>query len=131
MDLSWSLASTNRVSAGAARLGPDRAVETLSAGRWRLDLRQDLSRVESHGPGLVRADLSSRIAIERRHRIWIQVAYTKKWLVDLLRRLGKRQAVEDALREMPDEFDLKQLQEFGERHGISRDDVTDHMGGSP
>ena len=32
---------------------------------------------------------------------------------------------------MPEEFDLKQLQEFGERHGISRDEVTDAMGDSP
>jgi hypothetical protein len=28
-------------------------------------------------------------------------------------------------------FDIKQLQEFGDRYGISRDQVTDSMGGSP
>ncbi|HET9782706.1 MAG TPA: hypothetical protein VFR33_13110 [Candidatus Dormibacteraeota bacterium] len=59
------------------------------------------------------------------------MAYTKRWLVDLLRRLGYAEAAEDALREMPEEFDLEQLQEFGDRHGISRDTVTDAMGGSP
>lgn len=59
------------------------------------------------------------------------MAYTKKWLLDMLRRLGYMEAAEDALREMPDEFDLKQLQDFGDRHGISRDEVTDKMGGSP
>jgi hypothetical protein len=59
------------------------------------------------------------------------VAYTKQWLVDFLRRLGYAEAAEDALKELPDEFDLKQLQEFGDRHGISRDEVTDAMGGSP
>ena len=59
------------------------------------------------------------------------MAYTRQWLVDLLRRLGYTQAAEDALREMPEEFDLKQLQAFGDRHGISRDEVTDAMGGSP
>jgi hypothetical protein len=59
------------------------------------------------------------------------MAYTRQWLVDLLRRLGYKQAAEDALREMPEEFDLKQLQAFGDRHGISRDEVTDAMGGSP
>ena len=57
--------------------------------------------------------------------------YTKKWLVEMLRRLGYKQAADDALREMPEEFDLKQLQDFGERHDISRDEVTDAMGGSP
>ena len=59
------------------------------------------------------------------------MAYTRRWLVDILRRLGYTQAADAALLEMPDEFDLKQLQEFGDRHGISRDDVTDAMGGSP
>ena len=59
------------------------------------------------------------------------MAYTRKWLVDLLHRLGYTQAAEDALREMPDEFDLKQLQDFGERHGISRDQVADALGFSP
>ena len=59
------------------------------------------------------------------------MAYTRQWLVDILRRLGYMQAADDALREMPEEFDLKQLQGFGERDGISRDEVTDAMGGSP
>ena len=58
------------------------------------------------------------------------MAYTRQWLVDLLRRIGYTQAADEAVRELPEEFDLKQLQEFGERHGISRDEVTDAMGGS-
>ena len=59
------------------------------------------------------------------------MAYTKHWLVQVLRRIGYTQAAEDALREMPEEFDFEQLQEFAERHDISRDEVTDAMGGSP
>jgi len=59
------------------------------------------------------------------------MAYTRQWLVEILRRLGYAQAADDALREMPDEFDLKQLQEFGDRHRISRDEMTNAMGGSP
>jgi hypothetical protein len=59
------------------------------------------------------------------------MAYSKQWLVDGLRHMGYTQAADDALREMPDEFDLKQLQEFGDRHGISRDEVISRMGGSP
>ncbi|MGH7764021.1 MAG: hypothetical protein ACREOM_06350 [Candidatus Dormibacteraceae bacterium] len=61
----------------------------------------------------------------------IQMAYTRQWLVDILRRIGHTKAADDASREMPEEFDLKQLQEFGEKHGISRDEVTDALGGSP
>jgi hypothetical protein len=61
----------------------------------------------------------------------VKLAYTRQWLVDLLRRIGYTEAADEALREMPEEFDLKQLQEFGERHGLSREEVTDAMGGSP
>ena len=35
------------------------------------------------------------------------------------------------MRVLPDDMDLKQLQEFGDRHGISRDVLTSRMGGSP
>jgi hypothetical protein len=52
-------------------------------------------------------------------------------LVDILRRLGFAQEADDALREMPDEFDREQLFEFGDRHGLSRDLGIDRMGGSP
>jgi len=57
--------------------------------------------------------------------------YKKRWLVDVLRHMGYTQAADDALRDMPDEFDIEQLREFGDRHGISRDEVISRMGGSP
>jgi len=59
------------------------------------------------------------------------MAYTRKWLVDTLRRIGFTQAADDALREMPEQFDFKQLEEFGKRHGISRDVLADAFGVSP
>lgn len=52
-------------------------------------------------------------------------------MVDLLRRLGYTRESDDALREMPAEFDVKQLREFADRHGISRDELISQMGGSP
>jgi hypothetical protein len=58
------------------------------------------------------------------------MAYTRQWLVDTLRRLGFTQEADDASQEMPEEFDLEQLQEFGDRHHISRDELMDAMGGS-
>ena len=59
------------------------------------------------------------------------MAYSRQWLVDTLRRTGYTQEADDALREMPDEFDLDQLVEFGQRHGMSRGEVIERMGGSP
>jgi hypothetical protein len=59
------------------------------------------------------------------------MAYTRQWLAQILRRIGYTQAAEDALREMPEEFDLKQVEKFAERHGISHGEVTDATGGSP
>jgi hypothetical protein len=37
------------------------------------------------------------------------MAYTRQWLVDILRRIGYTQAAGDGSREMPEEFDLKRL----------------------
>jgi hypothetical protein len=59
------------------------------------------------------------------------MGYSRKWLADTLRRLGYEEAADEALRVLPDQIDLKQLREFGDRHGISRDTLTDRMGGSP
>jgi hypothetical protein len=59
------------------------------------------------------------------------MAYTKEWLVDTLRRLGYEQEADEALRDMPAEFDLGQLEAFGDQHGISRGALVDRMGGSP
>ena len=59
------------------------------------------------------------------------MAYSRQWLVDTLRRLGYERAADEALQVLPDQVDLKQLQEFGDRHGISRSELIDRMGGSP
>jgi hypothetical protein len=59
------------------------------------------------------------------------MGYTRQWLVDNLRRLGYPQLADEALRVMPDEFDREQLQEFGDRYGVSRDELVSRMGGSP
>ena len=45
--------------------------------------------------------------------------------------IGYPQEADEALRDLPDQIDLQQLQEFGDRHGISRDELVSRMGGSP
>lgn len=59
------------------------------------------------------------------------MGYSRHWLVGTLRRLGYEQAADEALQVLPDQIDLQQLQEFGDRHGISRGELIDRMGGSP
>lgn len=59
------------------------------------------------------------------------MAYSRQWVVDTLRRLGFTQAAEDALRDLPEEIDSQELREFGDRHGIGSNTLTDRMGGSP
>ena len=59
------------------------------------------------------------------------MGYSRQWLVDTLRRIGYPHEADEALRLLPDEFDLQQLEEFGDRHGISRDELINRMGGSP
>lgn len=59
------------------------------------------------------------------------MAYSRHWLVSLLHHLGFTKAAEDALRDLPEEFDRKKLIEFADQHGIGRGTLTDRMGGSP
>ena len=56
---------------------------------------------------------------------------SRQWVVDMLRRMGYAQEADEAARELPDPVDLEQLREFGDRHGISRDELNSRMGGSP
>jgi hypothetical protein len=59
------------------------------------------------------------------------MAESRQWVVDTLRRMGYAQEADDAARELPDPVDQEQLTEFGNRHGISRDELNSRMGGSP
>ena len=61
----------------------------------------------------------------------MRVGYRRQWLVDLLRRLGYEDEAVEALRVLPDEVDLEQLRKFADKHGISRGELMDRMGGSP
>ncbi len=61
----------------------------------------------------------------------VPMATSRQWVVDTLRHLGFTQAAEDALRDLPEEIDAEQLREFGDRHGIGSNMLTDRMGGSP
>jgi hypothetical protein len=56
---------------------------------------------------------------------------SRQWVVDTLRRLGYREEADEASRELPDEVSRKQLAEFCDKHGVSRDALNDRMGGSP
>jgi hypothetical protein len=59
------------------------------------------------------------------------MGYSRKWLVDTLRRLGFPQEADEALRVLPDDIDREQLVEFADRHGIDAGTLTERMGGSP
>ena len=56
---------------------------------------------------------------------------SRQWVVDMLRHIGYAQEADEAAQELPDPVDLEQLREFGDRHGISRDELNSRMGGSP
>ena len=56
---------------------------------------------------------------------------SRQYVLDRLRQAGLDQAAEAAARELPDPVTYEQVAQFGERHGIFLDDMTDSMGGSP
>jgi hypothetical protein len=55
----------------------------------------------------------------------------RSWFVQILRHLGYTREADAALRELPDQLSLDQVIEFGDRYGISRDELMSRMGGSP
>ena len=57
--------------------------------------------------------------------------YSRKQVVDLLRRAGFGDSADAAMAELPDPVDLEQAQEWGMQRGITRDLLEDRMGGSP
>ncbi len=57
--------------------------------------------------------------------------YNRQHVVDMLRRMGLSEQAEEAMRELPEQFDLQELQKWSARHGITRDDLISRMGGSP
>jgi hypothetical protein len=61
----------------------------------------------------------------------IHMAYNRQWVADNLRRLGYQQEADEALRELPDEVDRRELEAWTDQHGISRDELISRMGGSP
>jgi hypothetical protein len=59
------------------------------------------------------------------------MAYSRQWLVGVLRELGYSHEADEALRDLPDDFDRKRLMEFADQHGLGRDELVNRMGGSP
>jgi hypothetical protein len=58
------------------------------------------------------------------------MAIRKQWAIDLLNRMGYTEAAEEATRVLPDPFELSQLEELSDRHGISRSELVSGMGGT-
>jgi hypothetical protein len=56
---------------------------------------------------------------------------SRQEIIDVLNRLGYSEAAKEASRELPEQVDLKQVEEFSDRHGISRTEVESRMGSSP
>jgi hypothetical protein len=54
-----------------------------------------------------------------------------QYVVGVLRRAGLPQLADEALRTLPDPVDNKELEQFAAEHGVSRETLTERMGGSP
>lgn len=59
------------------------------------------------------------------------MAYNRKSVIDLLQHLGYEREADEAARELPEQITLDDLIAFGDKHNISRDELTSRMGGSP
>jgi hypothetical protein len=61
----------------------------------------------------------------------VLVLIPKVELVRVLRNAGLEEVAEEAERSLPEMVDLDRAAEFGLRHGITRDELVNRMGGSP
>jgi hypothetical protein len=59
------------------------------------------------------------------------VQYSRQAIVDMLRKTGFHEAADEAMAELPDPVDFDYAQEWGMRHGITRDVLISQMGSSP
>ncbi len=59
------------------------------------------------------------------------MAFDRHWVIKTLRHLGYTQAAEAAARELPESISMDHLQQFAAQHGVSHDELTSRMGGSP
>ena len=57
--------------------------------------------------------------------------YSRQYVADSLRRQGFPELADVALLELPDPVDMEQLETWGIRYGVSKDDLVSRMGGSP
>jgi len=57
--------------------------------------------------------------------------YSRQYVADRLRLQGFPELADVALRELPDPVDVEQLESWGMRYGVTKDDLISHMGGSP
>jgi hypothetical protein len=59
------------------------------------------------------------------------MAYDRQWIIDQLQRFGYTREADEAAQTLPDQVSAEELIAFADRHGISRDEMIDRMGGSP
>ena len=56
---------------------------------------------------------------------------TRQHVVDVLRKAGLPQMADEALRDLPDPVDSVQVAAWAVPYGVSMDELTSRMGGSP
>ena len=61
----------------------------------------------------------------------VAVQLTRQHVVDVLRKAGLPQMADEALRDLPDPVDSEQVAVWAVPYGVSMDELTSRMGGSP
>jgi hypothetical protein len=59
------------------------------------------------------------------------VEYTREHVAEVLRKTGRTELADEALRSLPERVDEEKLMGFAARYGITRDMLLSEMGGSP
>jgi hypothetical protein len=59
------------------------------------------------------------------------MAFSRQQIARMLSRAGLQDAAADALATLPDQVDVKDIEQFCTTHGLSAGSIMDRMGGSP
>ena len=75
--------------------------------------------------------VAGRVADCAKARSVNAVAYTREHVAEVLRKTGRKELADEALRSLPERLDEEELMRLAALHGITRDMLSSELGGSP
>lgn len=89
------------------------------------------ARASQTALGRTRSELGFSDAVRTLRHPLTAMELRREHVVAILRKAGLPEVAEEAERSLPDPVQLEDAAKFGERYGVTRDELISHVGGSP